>query len=443
MQFERDPWRRFGRNTRGNALAHAERIELLDAAALKAETAQAGLAVHQATDRQRSARLLDYAFMLREIARRTGDVACLANAGRAAERAVRLAIDDATRIAARIELVHCSLLAADLFGDSLAAEAAQARLTALEGEERVSVDDRIVTMGLKARLLARNALTDNDLNAAVEAAGAFDEAVELSDQRLRSSGEGRSLAANLRLHRADMLVGFGVQLKETTLLRQAETDLAQVAAQIDRDRLPISWARAEALRGAALAACGSLGADEDEISRGATALSVSLAHLPMLHSPLDTARTSHALGVVLQALGEACDDDRLFDEAISAFDRALEAFEAHPDVAQRPVCAYDRAIAITRRAERQGDMVSLDYAEGAFKAELSGLEPQLDPVAWAVMQVALARVYSARADMTGDESERSRARLALATALDVFTERGLRGLAEVVMSNLEQLKSKV
>jgi len=97
MQFERDLWRRFGRNTRGNVLAHAERIELLDTAALKAETAQAGLAVHQAADHLRSARLLEYAFMLREIARRTGDVACLANAGRAAERAVRLAADDATR----------------------------------------------------------------------------------------------------------------------------------------------------------------------------------------------------------------------------------------------------------------------------------------------------------------------------------------------------------
>ena len=149
------------------------------------------------------------------------------------------------------------------------------------------------------------------------------------------------------------------------------------------------------------------------------------------------------LGVVLMALGEACDDDRLFDEAISAFDRALEAFEAHPDVAQRPVCAYDRAVAITRRAERHGDVLSLDYAERAFKAELSGLEPQLDPVAWAVMQVALARVYAARAELTGDERERSRASLALATALDVFTERGLRSLAEVVMTHLEQIKARV
>ena len=443
MQFERDLWRRFGRNTRANALAHAERIELLDTAALSAETAQAGLAAHQAAERQRAPRLLEYAFMLREIARRTGDVASLANASRTAERAIKLATDEATRISARIELAHCSLLAADLFGDTLAAETVEVRLAEIEAEGDLAIDDRIVVMGLKARLLARSALADNDLTAAVDAAGAFDEAVELSDQRLRSTGDGRALAANLRLHRAHMLVGFGVQLKETSLLRQAETDLGQVVAQVDLDRLPITWARAEALRGAALAACGTMGGDEDEISRGAATLGASLAHLPLMYSPLDTASTSHAMGVALMALGEASDDDRLFDEAITSFDRALEPFEANPEIAQRPVCAYDRATAITRRAERRGDMASLDYAERAFRAELSGLAASLDPVAWAVVQVALARVYSARAAMTGDEDQRSRATLALSAALDVFTERGLRSLAEVAMSDLDRIRVRV
>jgi tetratricopeptide (TPR) repeat protein len=443
MQFERDLWRRFGRNTRANALAHAERIELLDATALSAETSQAGLVAHQAAERQRAPRLLEYAFMLREIARRTGDLGSLANAGRTAERAVKVAADDATRIAARIELAHCSLLAADLFGDTLAADTVEVRLSEIEAEGDLAVEDRIVVLGLKARLLARNALADNDLTAAVEAAGAFDEAVELSDQRLRSTGDGQALAASLRLHRAQMLVGFGTQLKEISLLRQAETDLGLVAVQVDRDRLPITWAQAEALRGAAMAACGAMTGDEDEISRGASVLGASIAHLPALYSPLDTARTSHAMGVALMALGEACDDDRLFDEAITSFDLALEPFEASPEIAQRPVCAYDRATAITRRAQRRGDLNSLDYAERAFKAELSGLAASLDPVAWAVVQVALARVYSARADMTGHEDQRARASLALSAALDVFTERGLRSLAEVVMTDLDRIRVRV
>jgi hypothetical protein len=230
----------------------------------------------------------------------------------------------------------------------------------------------------------------------------------------------------------------------THVSRRLEERVDEVAALITAENgKPITWARAEALRGAALAACGTMGGDEDEISRGAATLGASLAHLPLMYSPLDTASTSHAMGVALMALGEASDDDRLFDEAITSFDRALEPFEANPEIAQRPVCAYDRATAITRRAERRGDMASLDYAERAFRAELSGLAASLDPVAWAVVQVALARVYSARAAMTGDEDQRSRATLALSAALDVFTERGLRSLAEVAMSDLDRIRVRV
>ena len=58
MQFERDLWRRFGRNTRATIVADGERIELVDAGALAAEAAAASLAIHQASDRERGARLV-------------------------------------------------------------------------------------------------------------------------------------------------------------------------------------------------------------------------------------------------------------------------------------------------------------------------------------------------------------------------------------------------
>ena len=442
MQFERDIWRRFGRATRTNPLANAERIELIDTMALRAEASAAGLAVHQADDKSRPLRLLEQAFMMREVARRTGDPVALAGAARNAERAVKLSRDDRIRVAGRIELCASSVLTADLFGDASAADAAESRIAGIEAEENLTIEEQIQVLGLKARLLARQSLTDNDLNGAVEAAGVFDEAVDLSDERLRQLGEGRISAANLRIHRADMLIGFGIQLKEISLLRQAQTDLTQLVGQIDGDRLPITWARAEALLGSAMAACGDLEAREDEISQGAVALSAAMAHLPADHSPLDTARTCHALGLVLMALGEACDDDQLFDEAISAFDRALGPFESAPELAQRPICAYDRATAIARRAELHGDVTALAYAERVFKAELSSINPGADPVAWAVIQVSLARVYTARAEVTGDPTLRAKAMMALSEALDVFTERGLRTLADAALTSLDHLKAK-
>lgn len=443
MQFERDLWRRFGRNTRSAIVADAERIELVDSAALAAEAAAASLAIHQATDRDRGARLVEQAFMLRELARRTGDAAALSRAAHTAERAVKLATDQRVRIAARLELAAIGVLTADLFGDEQAADAASARTQAIEKEEKLTPEDRILIQGFKARLMARKAIADNDLNAAVEAAGVFDEAVTASDERFRHTGEGRILAANLRLHRADLLIGFGLQLRETNLLRQAETDLAQLIARIDRDKLPVTWARTESLRGSALAALGSLDGAPDRIATGTAALKAAFEHLPDTHSPLDSARLSHSYAVALATLGEACDDDHLFDTAIGAFDIAQALFAATPDLAQRPICAYDRACAVARRAERRGDVRALAYAERAFKAELTIIDPTRDPLAWAVIQVALARVYMSRARLTGDEGEHGNAALALSEALDVFTERGLRSLADVALTSLEEMAAKV
>jgi hypothetical protein len=197
----------------------------------------------------------------------------------------------------------------------------------------------------------------------------------------------------------------------------------------------------EALRGSALAACGDLEAREEAISQGAVALSAAMAHLPADHSPLDTARIGHALGVVFMTLGEACDDDMMFDEAVNAFDRAMGPFESAPELAQRAICAYDRATAIARRAELHGDLQALGYAERIFKSELGAINPVADPVAWAVIQVSLARIYTARAEVSGDETSRGHATMALTVALDVFTERGMRSLANVALTGLEHLKA--
>ena len=117
-------------------------------------------------------------------------------------------------------------------------------------------------------------------------------------------------------------------------------------------------------------------------------------------------------------------------------------FDEAPDVAHRPVCAFDRAIAITLRAERRGDLKSLDYAEATFRAELFSVNASTQPLDWAVLQVALARVYEARADITGEAGERANAAVSLHAAFDVFTERGLRSLSEIVLSSLEQIKAK-
>jgi len=106
------------------------------------------------------------------------------------------------------------------------------------------------------------------------------------------------------------------------------------------------------------------------------------------------------------------------------------------------VVAHDRAACLARRAERSGDLGALAEAESAFKAELIEGGSGGDPVAWAVTQVALARIYEVRADLSDASGDRSKAAYALTEALDVFAERGLKSLSDVAQSALDRVRSR-
>jgi hypothetical protein len=144
-------------------------------------------------------------------------------------------------------------------------------------------------------------------------------------------------------------------------------------------------------------------------------------------------------------MAEAAADVRLYRPALFAMDRALIELPRH-GLPLRAVVAHDRAACLARRAERSGDLGALAEAEGAFKAELTEGRSSGDPVAWAVTQVALARIYEVRADLTDapDErsDERSKAAYALTEALEVFADRGLKSLSDVAQAALERVRSR-
>ncbi|MFA5601445.1 MAG: hypothetical protein WDA06_12690, partial [Phenylobacterium sp.] len=113
-----------------------------------------------------------------------------------------------------------------------------------------------------------------------------------------------------------------------------------------------------------------------------------------------------------------------------------------PSLAVRAAAASNRALCLARLAELTGDMAVLDAAESAFKIELSRLQARRDPVGWALVQLNLARIYEARAELTRkDRGERAAAAVALNAALDVFTEEGLRSLSLLAVEALERLRA--
>jgi hypothetical protein len=371
------------------------------------------------------------------MARRTGEVESLKRAARAAgEAAGEGEADKRLLAAARIEQAEAVLLAGDLYDEPDALPAAEGWIDLAEAAAARQPDILARVESLRARALARRALASGSPERLAMAEAALIQAlVGLGEQAALPKLAAR---ANLACERYELALARAVRCKDRALTATLAKDLAGLAEEIDADYLPLSWARAESLRGQALAAEGDLSGEAARIADAAQALAAAAEAAPLDHSPLDRARISHHLAHALQALGEVCDEDGLFDHSIAAFDQAEAALAAVPELILSSLTAHDRAAAEARRAERTGDLVALDRAENAFRRQLGEGKA---PVAWAVAQMALARIYEIRAGITGDLSERPVAAFALAEAKAVFAERGLKILTETADAGLKRLQA--
>ena len=421
-------------------------LELLDLNLLRQEAKSADVAAGRISAQDKAQRRLDAAMVWREVARRSGDAVALRKAACAAETACA-AFDPHRRpdawARARCEQAFAGLLGAELFGDSGLDAAAGASFREARGVARGGLSAALADIGL-ALVEARGQLMTGDAVTAWAAAARFNAPIAALDAMARRSAAGpaRSLAAEARLLRADLLCGWGAQLKDAALVRAAIDDAGAAADRLDLAYEPLTWARAEVLRGQGLALWGEVSGDVDAIAAGATTLAGALDHLTRDHSPLDWARTHIALAHALQCLGEASADERAYEQAVTCYDRANLVLKDAPATPLRGLAAGQRAMCLARSAELTGDLAVLDTAEAALKLELAALQPRRDPVAWALAQLHLARLYEARVNITGkDKGERAAGVLALDAALEVFGDHGLRSLSVMASEALERLRA--
>lgn len=434
---------RLRHKTDGLTGGDAALLELLDLKLLNLEAKAADVAAGRVGARDRPQRRLEAAAVWREIARRTGDAATLRKAAAAAEAAA--AGFEASRrteawARARCEQGVCAMLGAEIFGDQGLDAAAEAAFREARAAAHGGLAAPLAELGL-AVIAARRELSRADAARARASAEAFAAPIAALDSLSRRVAIGRALAAEGRLIRADLLCGWGVRLRDEGLLQTALEDAAAAAARVDALYEPITWARAEGLRGQALTLLGELTGDVDLIAAGANALAAALDQLSRDHSPLDWARTQIALGQTLRALGEASAEPHAYEQAVTCYERAglvLNALQASP---LRGLAAGARAACLAKQAELTGDLALLDIAEAAMKTELAALSPRRDPVGWALAQLHLARLYEARMDITGrDGGRRAAALTALEVALDVFAEQGLGSLSAVAAEALQRLR---
>ncbi len=419
-------------------------LELLDLSMLMTEARSADVAAGRVGAHDKAGRRLDAAVVWREAARRSGDAVALRKAAATAELACA-GFDPARRpdgwARARCEQGFCGLLGAELFGDPGLNAAALTAFREARATAKTGLAAGLADVGV-ATVLARQALGQGDADAAWAAAREFNGPIAALDTATRRLTQARALSAEARLVRADLLCGFGLRLKDEAMLQAAFDDAAAAAARLDLAYEPLTWARAEILRGQALALLGEIRGDVDAIASGATALAGALDHLVRDHSPLDWARAQLSLARALTALGEAAADERAYEQAVTCYDRANLVLKDAPAIPLRGVAAGERAVALARSAELTGNLSVLDTAEAALKIELSALQPRRDPIGWAVAQLHLARLYEARIDITGkDRGERASALVALEAALDVFGDQGMRSLTVMASEALERLRA--
>jgi hypothetical protein len=415
-------------------------LELLDVRLLTNEARSADIVAGRIGAKDRGSRLLEAAVVWRELARRVGDAAALRKGAAQAEAAAKILEAERRHdllAAVRCEQAVLAMLGADLFGDEGLIAAASATLALTPAQHRGPL-----CLALSAGLEGRAALAANDLDRALSALQAYEAPLRaLAAAKRVKGGPARLLLAEQRAARVDLMLACAARLKDRALTETAIAEAKAGAAALDPDFEPLAWSRLEGLRGAALVQLGELDGELSRIADGISALTAAAECVTPDHSPMDWARTQAALGAGLQALGEASTNERAYEQAVSAYDRATHILRVQPALALRAVVANNRALCLARCAELTADLAVLDAAELAFKAELASAPGGRDPASWAVAQMNLARLYEARVEITGrDDGRLARAGAALAGAFDVFSELGLRSLTDLAAQGLQRLK---
>jgi tetratricopeptide (TPR) repeat protein len=418
-------------------------LELLDLGLLKGEARAADIAAGRISAKDPAQRTLEAARVWREVARRTGDPIALRKAAASAESAAGK-FDEQGRVRdwglARLEQALAAIDGADLFGDEGLSAAAEYALEETRRKAPGSVAAALAA-GRLARLKSEAFLRGGDASAVLDAASTFDAAIAALEPMTRVVH--RTQLAELRCDKAELLLAGAQRLSDVHLAERALAVIDRAMARLDQAYEPLTWARAQELKGATLITLGESRGELDVLTDGVNAYADALEMVGPDHSPMDWARLQHGLALGLRALGEAAANDLAFDQALACFDRALWALKDQPAAALSAVAASNRAACLARKAELTGDLGTIDEAVEALKAELRALSPGRDPVSWAVAQVNLARLYETRIALNADApGEAAAAALALDAALEVFGEQGQRTLADEAARAIARLAAR-
>jgi hypothetical protein len=389
---------------------------------------------------------LESALVWREYARRTGDTLALSKATTAAESAGKAAKTLTEAANAALVQAEICLLGYDLFETAELLVSAETLVAtgrgAIGGDAPLLAAFTLTEGRLAARLAVRHGIGE-DLEPALVAMAHIDRAIERFDALVRQTkaAKDKISAADARLERADLLMLVGLDRHDSRLMTAVINDLTALLARLDADYEPVTFVRVTQRLALAHVWAGQIDGQPQMISEGIALLTPPEEVVTYEHTPLDWVAQTHFRALALQALSELIQEDGLAEQAVAAFDLALSKALAKP-LSIRAQIVNNRAAYLARRAELKGDLLSLEDAEAAFKAELRQVKPGEDPVGWAILQTNLGRLYVARGDITGFMLDRAEAAYALEAAHEIFVEHGLKSLAETALENLNRVREQ-
>lgn len=404
-------------------------LEVLPLAMLLREAMDADDLAGRATGRRKSQLRLDSAILWREVTRRSGEVRALSRAALAAEKALETyGSRSAGWARARCEQGYSAMLGAEYFNDQGLLDAAERAFEeSLSGPAR-GLAAPYAEIGLLT-IKGRRSVPVGDAQSARVAAARFAQPIATLRAMSGRIRVARMLSVEGHILRSELLCAWGARLNDAPLLRAAVRDTITAASGLTPDFEPLTIARIGFARAAAQISIGEVEGDAEICLAGVNLLNSVLDDLTLDQSPLDRARGEFLLARGRQVLGDLSGDSLSYERALSGYDQVLKITGNREGLVLKSQAETQRALCLARSAEISGDVAVLNSAEKALRSTLANASVVRDPESWSLLQLNLARLLLARLDITRqDRGERTGARAALNSALDVLPEQKLRAL---------------
>jgi tetratricopeptide (TPR) repeat protein len=205
------------------------------------------------------------------------------------------------------------------------------------------------------------------------------------------------------------------------LRRAIDSYRLEVMPLAPRSERPDDWAETQIHLGSRLRILGERQSDPELMQEAITAFNGALEVHTRELSPLGWARIQQDLGIVFETLGEWQGSAELLESASDQYRHALEVYTPSTTPVAWSTVQSDLGLSLLSLGQLRGDVSILDQAVAAFEAALTVYSPGDQPAEWAMATNNLGLAKAAMADRTRRPELLNDALNAYHSALKVYT----------------------